>query len=232
MSVAENLERVREEITQAARQAGREPSDVRLVAMSKSQELELVRQALDAGQTLFGENYVQEAQGKSQALGSDPQWHLTGHLQSNKARLAAEVFSAVQSVHSVKLAKALNRRALELDKRLTVLLQVNVGGEAQKSGCASCDAAALAQAVAEMHGLALKGLMTLPPWTDKAEEARSYFAELRQLAESLAPNLPPGSMDELSMGMSDDFMVAIAEGATLVRVGTAIFGERYYGPKK
>ena len=231
MSIAENLERVREKINQAARQAGREPSQVRLVAMSKSQPLAAAQEAFAAGQMLFGENYVQEAQGKSQALGPGPIWHLTGHLQSNKARLAAEVFDAVESVDRVKLAKALNRRALELGKKLTVLLQVNVGEEAQKSGCASCEAAALAQAVAGMPGLELKGLMTLPPWTDEADEARPYFIELRKLAESLAPDLPPGAMDELSMGMSHDFTAAIAEGATLVRVGTAIFGERDYGSK-
>jgi len=226
MSLAENLAEVRERIDRAARAAGRDPSAVRLVAVSKTKPAAMVAEALAAGQILFGENYVQEAKEKIAAAGPGPQWHLIGHLQSNKAHLAAELFHAVQTVDRLKLAKALARRANELGKTLTVLIQVNVGQEPQKSGCAVQEAPALAEAVAAMEGLRLAGLMTMPPFFDDPDRARPYFARLRELAERLKHGLPPGCMDELSMGMSGDFEAAVAEGATLVRVGTAIFGGR------
>lgn len=229
MSIADNLAAVQERIAAAARQAGREPGEVTLVAVSKTHGADKVGQAWAAGQTVFGENYVQESREKIPALGPGPLWHFIGHLQSNKARLAAELYDVMQSVDRLKLAKALERRALELDKRLGVLLQVNVGGEAQKAGCSPEDAPALAQAVAELPGLELMGLMTMPPFFDDPQRARPLFAQLRELAAKLAVDLPEGSMRHLSMGMSGDFEAAIAEGATLVRVGTAIFGDRDYG---
>jgi PLP dependent protein len=228
VSIADNLAAIQERIAAAARQAGREPGEVTLVAVSKTHGADKVGQAWAAGQTVFGENYVQESREKIPALGPGPTWHFIGHLQSNKARLAAELYDVMQSVDRLKLAKALERRALELDKRLGVLLQVNVGGEAQKAGCSKKDAPALAQAVAELPGLELMGLMTMPPFFDDPQRARPLFAQLRELAAKLAVDLPEGSMRHLSMGMSGDFEAAIAEGATLVRVGTAIFGDRDY----
>ncbi len=199
---------------------------MRLLAVSKTHPPEAVREALAAGQTLFGENYVQEAQAKVPAVGPGPVWHFIGHLQTNKARVAAELFSVVEGVDGAKLLRALDRHAGELGKRLTVFIQVNLGGEAQKAGCAPEDAGELAALAAGLPHLDLAGLMTLPPFFDDPEGARPYFARLRELATRLAPGLPPGCLAELSMGMSGDFEAAIAEGATLVRVGTAIFGPR------
>jgi len=228
VSVADKLAAVRARMAQAARRAGRRPEDVRLVAVAKTQPPEAVRAALAAGQVIFGENYVQEAAAKIAQVGPGPQWHFIGRLQTNKARQAAELFDAVQSLHGLKLAQALDRRAGELNKRIMVLIQVSLAGETQKSGCSPAEAPALAQAVAALPNLDLRGLMTLPPFFDQPEAARPYFARLRELAQELARDLPAGAMRELSMGMSGDFEAAIAEGATLVRVGTAIFGARDY----
>jgi len=228
VSIAQNLTQVLAGIRQAAERAGRDPATVRLVAVSKTKPAEMINQALDAGQVLFGENYVQEAQAKIPQVGPGPCWHFIGHLQSNKAKVAAQLFDLVQTVDRLKLARALERHAGQAGKTLEVLLQVNVGGEVQKAGCSPAEAPALAQAVAEMPHLRLRGLMTMPPFFDQPERVRPFFAELRELAERLRPDLPPGSMDELSMGMSGDYPAAIEEGATLVRVGTAIFGSRGY----
>jgi len=228
VSIAVNLALITARIAEAARQSGRKPEQVRLVAVSKTHGPEAVKEALAAGQILFGENYVQEAQDKIAAVGPGPSWHFIGHLQSNKAKVVAELFDVVQSVDRLKLAKALDRRAGELGRKLGVLLQVNVGGEAQKSGCAPAEAANLAQEVAKLEHLELTGLMTMPPFFDDPQRARPLFAQLRELAVRLGRDLPEGAMRHLSMGMSGDFEAAIAEGATLVRVGTAIFGQREY----
>jgi pyridoxal phosphate enzyme (YggS family) len=231
MSLADNLKDVLGRIEEAAESAGRRPSDVRLVAVSKTKPAQAVLEALEAGQTIFGENYIQESQVKIPQVGphieTAPFWHMIGNLQSNKAKLAVQLFDVVQTVDRVKIAKALSRHAEEQGKTLGVLLQVNVGQEPQKSGCSEEDAPAMAQAVAGLPGLKLMGLMTMPPFFDDPERARPHFALLRELAQRMAADLPDGSMDELSMGMSGDFEAAIAEGATLVRVGTAIFGGRY-----
>lgn len=231
MSIASNLQEVRQRMAAAARAAGRDPEAVRLVAVSKRHPAPAVLEAYAQGQVIFGENYVQEAQDKVAQvaqMGPSPQWHLIGHLQGNKARLAVGLFHMMESLDSLKLAQALDRHSQEAGKRLQVLLQVNLGGEEQKSGCSAQQAPALAQAVAALPGLELRGLMTMPPFFDDPERARPVFAGLRRLAHTLAPDLPPGSMDELSMGMSGDYEAAIAEGSTLVRVGTAIFGQRAY----
>jgi hypothetical protein len=225
MEIAERLEEVRVRMAAAARAAGRRPGEVRLVAVSKLHPAGEVARALAAGQTVFGENYVQEARDKIPRAGGGV-WHLIGALQSNKAKLAAELFDMVQTVDRAKIARALARQAAELGKTLEVLVQVNLGGEEQKAGCPPGEAAPLAQEVAGLEGLRLRGLMTMPPFFDDPERVRPIFAELRELAARLAPDLPPGAMDELSMGMSGDFEAAIAEGATLVRVGTAVFGAR------
>jgi PLP dependent protein len=231
MSVAENLAIIRERIASAARRVGRSPEEIALMAVSKTQSLESIREASNAGQRLFGENRVQEFSGKAAALAdlSAIEWHMIGHLQTNKAARTAELFSAVDSVDSLKLAEKLNAAARTLGKKLPVLIEVNVGGEAAKSGVTidSADLEALLQAAPQLESLELRGLMTVPPFTDDPEGARPYFRKLRELRDAIAARkLSRISMDMLSMGMSHDFEVAIAEGSTCVRVGTAIFGER------
>ncbi|MCA1905023.1 MAG: YggS family pyridoxal phosphate-dependent enzyme [Desulfarculus sp.] len=227
MSIAQRLATIRARMDAAARSVGRHPGDVTLVAVSKRNPPEAVAAALAAGQVDFGENYVQEAASKIPALGPGPRWHLIGHLQTNKARLAAQLFDFIHTLDSLKLARTLDRQAGELGRRLTVLIQVSLAGETQKSGLEPAQVPALAQAVATLPHLDLRGLMTMPPFFEDPEAARPYFARLRQLAQTLAPDLPPQAMSQLSMGMSGDFEAAIQEGATLVRVGTAIFGARF-----
>lgn len=215
------LAAVRERIARACERAGRAPSSVRLVAVSKVHGPRMIRAAYDAGQRDFGENYVQEMAAKARSLGDLPglRWRFIGHLQRNKAKHVVEVARAVETVDRVRLAEELDRRARARGLRLEVLLQVNVGGEAQKSGCAPDEVDALVASVRGLESLDLRGLMTVPPHTDDPEGARPYFRSLRALAERHA-------LPELSMGMTHDLEVAVEEGATIVRVGTAIFGER------
>jgi pyridoxal phosphate enzyme (YggS family) len=223
--VAQNLEEVRRAIADAARRAGRDPSTVRLVAVGKTVDLERIRAAMDAGQDLFGENYLQEARDKIAVLGRRVGWHLVGHLQSNKAKGAVELFDLIHAVDRLKLAEALDAAAARLGKIQDVLIQVNQGGEATKSGVAPEAAPALLQEVARLPHLRVLGLMTMPPWLPDPEAVRPYFRGLRELRDRLR-GLTGLPLTELSMGMSGDFAVAVEEGATLVRVGTAIFGER------
>lgn len=225
--IYENLARVRERIETAARRSGREPEKVRLVAVSKTVGPERVRQAIEAGVRILGENYVQEAQKKIEALGHDVAWHFIGHLQTNKAKLAARLFDLIHSVDSVNLAQELNRQAKLQGKVLPVLLQVNIGGETTKFGAQEKEVLMLAEKLSEMEAVEVKGLMAMPPFFEDPEASRPYFVELRKLGERLGQQkIPRISTEELSMGMSNDFEVAIEEGATLVRVGTAIFGPR------
>jgi len=231
MSVLQNVARIRERIASAARRAGRNPDEITLMAVSKTHPPELIREAYDAGLRVFGENRVQEFSGKSAALVDlhDANWHLIGHLQSNKAARAAELFSAIDSVDSLKLAEKLNSSAQSLGKRLEVLIEINVGGEAAKSGLApnSPELEDLLNAAPRLDHLEFRGFMTIPPFTENPEDARPYFNQSRKLRNEVAlRRLPSISMDVLSMGMSHDFEVAIEEGSTCVRVGTAIFGER------
>lgn len=233
MSIADNLRLVRERMASAARRAGRDPADVKLMAVSKTFGIEAIREAHDAGQRLFGENRVQEFAGKSESLRDLPgfEMHLIGHLQSNKARKAAEMFAAVDSVDSVKLAERLNASALELGKRLPVLIEINIGDEDAKAGLApdSPELDDLLASASRFTNLRIRGLMTVPPFTDDPEGARPFFCRLRELRDRIASrNLPTVTMNELSMGMSHDFEVAIEEGSTCVRIGTAIFGARDY----
>jgi pyridoxal phosphate enzyme (YggS family) len=223
--IAENLKEVRAAITAACQRAGRDPSEVRLVAVSKTVDLERLRAAVDAGQDLFGENYLQEARDKIDALGRQVSWHLVGHLQSNKARGAVELFDLIHAVDRGKLAAALDAAAARLGKVQDVLIQVNQGGEATKSGVEPTAAPELLKEVARLPHLRVLGLMTMPPWFPDPEAARPYFKALRVLRDHLR-GLTGLPLTELSMGMSDDFTVAVEEGATLVRVGTAIFGRR------
>jgi PLP dependent protein len=231
MSTAENLAVVRERIAAAARRAGRSPSEIALMAVSKTQPVDLIREAYAAGQRLFGENRVQEFSGKAPLLQDleDADWHLIGHLQTNKAVKAAELFHAVDSIDSLKLAQKLDAAARNAGMKLDVLIEVNVGGEAAKSGVvsASQELDDLLAAAPRLEALIFRGLMTVPPFTDDPEGARPYFRKLRELRDEIARRkLPAVAMDQLSMGMSHDFEVAIAEGSTCVRVGTAIFGVR------
>ena len=231
MSIAENLARVRERIDAAARRAGRQSEDIVLMAVSKTFPADTIREAYAAGLRLFGENRVQEFAGKTDALRDlrDAAWHLIGHLQSNKAVKAAELFAAVDSIDSLRLAQKLNASAQQLGKKLQVLIEINVGGEAAKSGVApdSRELEELLLAAPELEQLEFRGLMTVPPFTKDTEEARPYFRKLREVRDQIVSRrLAQISVNELSMGMSHDFEVAIEEGSTCVRVGTAIFGER------
>ncbi|WP_028993622.1 YggS family pyridoxal phosphate-dependent enzyme [Azonexus hydrophilus] len=227
-AIADNLQAVRNRIAQAARAAGRPTDSISLLAVSKTKPLADVLAAAAAGQTDFGENYVQEGVDKllASAAGNSLTWHFIGPLQSNKTRLVAEHFDWVHSVDRLKIAERLSaQRPLTLPP-LNVCVQVNVSGEASKSGCAPAEAAALCQAVARLPGLRLRGLMAIPEPTDDIAAQRLPFRQLRGIFEQLQRT--GLALDTLSMGMSHDLEAAIAEGATLVRIGTAIFGERNY----
>jgi pyridoxal phosphate enzyme (YggS family) len=232
MSIASNLEEIRERIARAARKAGRELGGVALMAVSKTHPASAILEAIAAGQTLFGENKVQEFAGKRDAVLAASRagtFHLIGHLQSNKAARAAELFGSVDSVDSLRLAERLNEAASRLDRKLDVLLEINVGGEEAKSGLdpKSDELLALLDAQARLANLAIRGFMTVPPFTDDPEGARGCFAQLRELRDRMRARSGL-ALGELSMGMSHDFEVAIEEGSTCVRVGTAIFGARTY----
>jgi PLP dependent protein len=231
MSISENLAAVRERISAAARRAGRNPKEIALMAVSKTQPGERIREAYAAGQRLFGENRIQEFAAKAGSVKDlrDAEWHMIGHLQTNKTSKAVELFHAVDSVDSLKLAEKLDSAARSMGKKLKVLIEINVGGETAKSGipAESDELKQLLEAAPRIEALAFCGLMTVPPFTEDPEGARPYFRKLRELRDAIAArNLPAVSMHELSMGMSHDFEVAIEEGSTCVRVGTAIFGAR------
>jgi PLP dependent protein len=227
--LAANIEHVRSTIAQAAERAGRSPDEITLVAVSKTVPLELVRMAYNLGVTNFGENLVQDALPKISAFHpQDVSWHMIGHLQSNKARKVVGAFATVQSVDSIRLAQALDRYAGEKALHLPILLQVNVAGEASKEGISPLETPELARQVAALLHIQVKGLMTIAPLVENPEEVRPVFRQLRLLREHLLNELPQCSWQHLSMGMTDDYRVAIEEGATIVRIGRAIFGERVY----
>ena len=214
-----NLGRVQESVARACARARRAPDSVLLIAVSKTVEIERVRLAIEAGVAALGENRVQEAREKIEALGRPVPWHLIGSLQTNKARDAARLFDWVQSVDRLELAQELSRRAHAVSRRLNVLLQVNLGDEPQKGGVAVAELKRLHEVVAALPNLSVRGLMAIPPATGEPEQARPYFRRLRELRDELG-------LEHCSMGMSADYEVAIEEGATMVRVGTAIFGPR------
>jgi len=226
-SIKENLAEIYARIERAARRAGRPAGSVKLVAVSKRVPLERIQEAIDAGQRLFGENYLQEAQTKIDHFGPEIEWHFIGQLQSNKAKAVAGVFQMIETIDRVKLAKALEKHLSEQNGVQPVLIQVNIGREPQKGGVLPEDCEQLLKEVSLLPHLAVKGLMTMPPFLEP-EAVRPYFRQLRQMADALAQKgvLGQDGPVELSMGMSGDFEVAIEEGATLVRVGTALFGER------
>jgi len=226
MSIQENIQRVEERIRKACSRSGRRPEEVRLIAISKTFPAARIREAYQAGLREFGENRVQEAATKIDDLKDLPiTWHLVGHLQTNKAKRARELFRWIHSLDSVRLAEKLHQAARE-GERLPVLLQVNLGGEETKSGVGENEALRVAEEVSRLGSLDLRGLMLIPPFFEDAENARPFFRRLRELRERIRAGLPQLALPELSMGMSHDFEVAIEEGATMIRVGTAIFGPR------
>jgi len=236
--IAENIARVKEQIAAAARRAGRDPQDILLMAVSKTVSPEAIREAYAAGVRLFGENRVQEFQAKSSALANlsstglkdnAAQWHMIGHLQSNKAAKAAELFSAVDSVDSLRLAERLNAAAQSMGKKIPILIEINIGEEAAKSGLppGGEEIEALLRAAPRLQNIAMDGFMTVPPFMENPGQSRPFFRRMRALRDAInARNLPGIAMRTLSMGMSHDFPAAIEEGSTCVRIGTAIFGGR------
>ena len=233
MSIADQLASVSEHIAAAAIRAGRNPDDIALMAVCKTFPADAILEAYAAGQRLFGENRVQEFAEKFPKVADlvHARFHMIGHLQSNKTAKAAEIFQAVDSVDSVKLAQRLNDSAQKLGKMLNVLIEINVGGEEAKSGLSpdSPEIEAILTQAAQWTNLRVRGLMTVPPFTEEPEGERPYFRKLRELRERLAVRrYPAAGLDVLSMGMSHDFEVAIEEGSTCVRICTAIFGERHY----
>jgi hypothetical protein len=222
--IAQNLAEVRRRINAAAQRAGRDPAAVRLLAVSKTMPVEMVREAVAADQRLFGENYLQEARPKIEALGQAASWHFIGHLQSKKAKAVVALFELIHGVDRLKLAQALDAAAAQMGKVQDILIQVNLAEEATKSGVAPEAAPELLREISRLPHLRVMGLMTMPPFL-APEAVRPYFRALRELRDRLT-DLSGHSLPELSMGMSGDFEVAIEEGATLVRVGTAIFGSR------
>jgi hypothetical protein len=228
--ITARLNEVRERIAGAARRAGRSPSAVRLVAVSKTFPIDAVRAASAAGQIDFGENKVQEAESKILAAGSLPaRWHFIGHLQSNKAKKAAALFDVIHSIDSVDLLRAVDAAAEARSRTVAALIQVDLAGEATKHGAREADVAGIIDAAQSCRSARLVGLMLLPPATDDQEAARPYFAAARALRDGfLRQGVPAAMLADLSMGMSHDFEIAIEEGATLVRIGSAIFGDRTY----
>jgi pyridoxal phosphate enzyme (YggS family) len=218
------LQQVQERIAAAVARSGRPADAVTLVAVSKTVPMDAVREAMAAGVGILGENRVQEARDKIAALPDLAAWHLVGHLQSNKAKLAVELFERIHSLDSLRLARELNRHAAEAGKHVRCLLQVNVGSETQKSGAEAAEVRPILETAQGLSHLTIDGLMAIPPFVPDGEAARPYFRKLRVLQEALAREGFP--VRELSMGMTHDFEVAIEEGATLVRIGTAIFGPR------
>ena len=224
-SIAENLERVREQIASAAANSGRSADDVELVAITKTHPAEKVREAVEAGQTLFGESRVQEARAKIPELSSNVRWHFVGHLQKNKVRQALPLFEMIHSVDSLALAQDINRIAEEEGLYPRVLVEVNVAGEGSKFGFAPDDLREQMEVLLGLQRLSIEGLMCIPPLAVESEDSRKFFVQVRELRDSLEKEFNM-KLPQLSMGMTQDFAIGIDEGATLVRVGTAIFGER------
>ena len=225
LSIAENLERVRKQIAHAAAKAGRTVDEIELVAITKTHPAEKVREAIEAGQTLFGESRVQEARVKIPELPSNLHWHYVGHLQKNKIRHALPLFELFHGVDSLALAQEMNRIAADEGLHPRVLLEVNVAGEGSKFGFSPDKLREQMEGLLALQRLSILGLMIIPPLGDKAEASRRYFAQLRELRDRLKTEFHV-DLPQLSMGMTQDYPIAVQEGATLVRVGTAIFGER------
>ena len=228
--IPQNLEKLKFRIAEAAQRSGRRPEDVRLLAVTKTVPMDRIREAISSGQRLFGESYVQEAAKKLESLGDlyhETTWHFIGHLQRNKAKLAVQLFNCIETVDNLKLARALDLHAKAAGKRLSVYIQVNVAQDPKKSGLSPEELPIFLTEAAELSGIDICGLMTMPPWEPEPESLRPWFRALRDLRDEMNAGLrhSPG-LKELSMGMSQDFETAIEEGATVVRIGTALFGRR------
>ena len=227
VDVAANYKKLLDRIGEAADRSGRAARQVKLLAASKAQSVAAIRAAIDAGITLIGENYVQEAEQKKRQISTPIEWHMIGHLQRNKVKAALEIFDVIESLDSVALARELDKEGRRRGKIIRALVEVNLAGEQTKSGVAEQRVAALLQEAGGLANLRIEGLMTVPPFKDDLEEVRPYFRALRELKDRLsALSLPQIRLNELSMGMTHDFTVAIEEGATIVRIGTALFGPR------
>ena len=225
--VKSNIERVRSAIGGAALRAGRKDSNVRLMAVTKTVDDDRIMEAIEAGIDIIGESYVQEAKRKIEKMGRTIEWHMIGYLQSNKAKYAVKLFDMIHSVGRMDLAVELDRRSRAQDKAMKVLIEINTSGEKTKSGVPYTEAMQLVKDVSALNNLSIQGLMTMAPWFDDPEDARPYFASLRELRDRIIDeNVNRVEMRELSMGMSGDYEVAVEEGATILRVGRSIFGER------
>ena len=228
-AITANLQDIQNNIETTAAKCGRDPSTIRLVAVSKRHSIGCIQEAMEAGQNLFGESYIQEAAEKCGKLADTPaEFHFIGHLQSNKAKIAAGIFTMIESVDRYKLAKELQKHLDKLDKNMDILIQVNIGNDPKKSGVLPEESETLIRKVSQLSRLRIRGLMTIPPYSTDANETRKYFSHLRELGDTLQKKelLSADHPVELSMGMSQDYEIAIREGATLIRIGTAIFGER------
>lgn len=226
-TVKDNIKMIRDNIANAALRSGREASDIRLMAVTKTVIDERVMEAIDAGVDIIGENYVQEAKRKIEKMGKNLEWHMIGHLQSKKSKYAVRLFDMIHSIDRIKLARELDKRAMMAECITKILIEVNISGEETKSGVKKEDALNLVKDISALENLSIQGLMTMPPWFDDPEDARPYFAALRELRDRIIEEkIQNVEMNELSMGMSGDYQVAVEEGATIVRIGTVIFGER------
>jgi len=227
VDVAGNYRKIIDHVFEAAAKAGRDGTKIKLLTAAKSQSIDALRTAVAAGVTLVGENYVQEAKEKRQQIKATVEWHMIGHLQRNKTKAAVEVFDVIQSLDNVALARELDKEGRKRGKPIRALVEVNLGGEESKAGIDRNGVAGLLEEIADLSNLRIEGLMTVPPFRDDLEKVRPYFRELRELKENLGgKNLPNIELKELSMGMTHDYTVAIEEGATIVRIGTALFGPR------
>jgi len=227
VDVRANYRMIVDRIGDAATKVGRKPEEIKILAAGKSQSVEFIRTAITAGVRMIGENYVQEAEVKRQAVSESVEWHMIGHLQRNKAKAAVKIFDLIQSLDSVALALELNNEGKKQEKRIRTLIEVNLGGEATKSGIAEDRIKELFRVVGDLTYLRVEGLMTVPPFKENPEEQRPYFSSLRELQMELRSlKIPNVNLKELSMGMTHDYPVAVEEGATIVRIGTALFGPR------
>lgn len=227
VDVAANYHKVLSRIREAAAKAGRAPGEVKLLAAAKSQSVETVAAALAAGVTIIGENYVQEAQAKKQKLHAAAEWHMIGHLQRNKTKTAVELFDMIESLDGVALARELDKEGAKRGKVVRTLVEINLTGEQTKSGIDKAQLPALLEETATLAHISIDGLMTVPPFCTEPERVRPYFCALRELAARATDGrLPNARLTELSMGMSHDYVIAVEEGATIVRIGTALFGPR------
>jgi PLP dependent protein len=225
--IAAGIDKIRQRIVAAAARCDRDPDSVKLLAVTKTVAPSVIEQAIKAGLTAFGENYVQEAREKIAVIGQRVQWHMIGHLQTNKAKYVVNLFDYIHSVDRLELAEEINKRARLIGRKINILIEINVSGEETKSGISAVKSIDLIKEVSGLKNVSVRGLMTMAPYSDNPENSRPYFSELKNLRDKITSEGIAGiQMEELSMGMTDDFEIAIEEGAIIVRIGRAIFGDR------